>query len=261
MKGNAPTNNRHAWKGALQDKGSHIAEHRKKDLIIARGGSEGEASESFKGSLRNERREEKVVEATEEHEPLEALEAAEGPEVVEASEPAEMKKSNKNTILLLYPRHWHISRTYVSETYLFISTINQPNVITNIVFNLTSDASYISSEIFDIYHIFFVRKEKLSDRITALQQLVSPFGKYFCNLSQSYDGVCMTRTTHYIHDLALYDSAPTVIKRMVRIIADLPLAPPAGRRLCTHHHKKDGTANATEFMRTNLLASDRSLSA
>ncbi|KAK9087415.1 hypothetical protein Syun_029809 [Stephania yunnanensis] len=40
------------------DGGSHVAEHREKGLIIARGGTEGEASEFFEDLLGNEKREE-----------------------------------------------------------------------------------------------------------------------------------------------------------------------------------------------------------
>ncbi|KAK9167130.1 hypothetical protein Scep_002321 [Stephania cephalantha] len=47
-----------ARKGVLQDEGSHVAEHREMDLIIARGESEGEASESSEDSVGNEEREE-----------------------------------------------------------------------------------------------------------------------------------------------------------------------------------------------------------
>ncbi|KAK9166996.1 hypothetical protein Scep_002187 [Stephania cephalantha] len=66
------------------DDGSHVAEHREKDLMLARGGSEGEASESFDDSLGNEEREKvAMVKAIEGHEPHEALEAAEVGEGIE----------------------------------------------------------------------------------------------------------------------------------------------------------------------------------
>ncbi|KAK9100558.1 hypothetical protein Scep_023988 [Stephania cephalantha] len=44
-KGNAPATNRRDQKVVPQDEGSHVAEHREKDLIVAPGGTEGEASE------------------------------------------------------------------------------------------------------------------------------------------------------------------------------------------------------------------------
>ncbi|KAK9094401.1 hypothetical protein Scep_025870 [Stephania cephalantha] len=95
-----------ARKGVLEYEGSHIVEHRERDLMIAHGGSQGEASQSTEDSLRNEEREEvEVVEATEGHEPHEALEKAEvgeGVEVGVAPDPQQMKKSKKKTRLLLY---------------------------------------------------------------------------------------------------------------------------------------------------------------
>ncbi|KAK9111581.1 hypothetical protein Scep_019100 [Stephania cephalantha] len=54
MKVNAPATSTCARKGVLQDEGSHVAEHRERDLMIARGGSESEASESSEDSLGNE---------------------------------------------------------------------------------------------------------------------------------------------------------------------------------------------------------------
>ncbi|KAK9101251.1 hypothetical protein Scep_024681 [Stephania cephalantha] len=61
MKVNASATSTRALKGVLEDKGSHIAEHRESDLMIARGGSQGEASESSEDSLENEEREEDHV--------------------------------------------------------------------------------------------------------------------------------------------------------------------------------------------------------
>ncbi|KAK9094950.1 hypothetical protein Scep_026419 [Stephania cephalantha] len=75
FKVNAQATSTRARKGVLQDEGSHIVEHRELDLIIAHGGSQGEASESSDDSLGNEERGEDlwvviaVVEATEGHEP------------------------------------------------------------------------------------------------------------------------------------------------------------------------------------------------
>ncbi|KAK9169016.1 hypothetical protein Syun_001156 [Stephania yunnanensis] len=104
----------HACKGVVEDEGSHIAKHRERGLMIAQGGSQGEAFESSKDSLGNEEREEclscgvvvPVVEATEGHEPHEAVEEVEVREVVEVGvvpDPRQMKKSKKKTRLLLYP--------------------------------------------------------------------------------------------------------------------------------------------------------------
>ncbi|KAK9111600.1 hypothetical protein Scep_019119 [Stephania cephalantha] len=71
-----------------------------RDLMIARGGSQGEAFESSEDSLGNEEREEvPVVEATEGHKPHEAVEEV---EVGVAPDPQQMKKSKKKTRLLLY---------------------------------------------------------------------------------------------------------------------------------------------------------------
>ncbi|KAK9094575.1 hypothetical protein Scep_026044 [Stephania cephalantha] len=85
----------------LGDEGSNIAEHRERDLMIARGGSQGQAFESFEDSLGNEEREEvPVVEATEGHEPHEAAKEAEVGEVVKVAvvpNPQQMKKIKKKT--------------------------------------------------------------------------------------------------------------------------------------------------------------------
>ncbi|KAK9168844.1 hypothetical protein Syun_000984 [Stephania yunnanensis] len=89
---NAPATSKRAQKGVLEDEGSHIAEHWERDLMIARGGSQGEASQFSEDSLGNEEIEEvAMVEATEGHEPH------------EAPNPQQMKKSKKKTSLLLYP--------------------------------------------------------------------------------------------------------------------------------------------------------------
>ncbi|KAK9157832.1 hypothetical protein Scep_004406 [Stephania cephalantha] len=56
-KGKAPATSRHARKDVLQDEGYHVVEHREKDLLIARGGTEGDASESSNESIGNEERE------------------------------------------------------------------------------------------------------------------------------------------------------------------------------------------------------------
>ncbi|KAK9105133.1 hypothetical protein Scep_021977 [Stephania cephalantha] len=58
VKGNAPTTSKCALKGVLQDEGSHVIEHQERDLIIARGGIKGEASESSEDSLGNEKKDE-----------------------------------------------------------------------------------------------------------------------------------------------------------------------------------------------------------
>ncbi|KAK9132734.1 hypothetical protein Scep_012262 [Stephania cephalantha] len=57
MKVNALVMSTHALKGVLENEGSYIAEHRERDLMIAHGGSQGEASESSEDSLGNEERE------------------------------------------------------------------------------------------------------------------------------------------------------------------------------------------------------------
>ncbi|KAK9166968.1 hypothetical protein Scep_002159 [Stephania cephalantha] len=102
----APKASTRARKAVVEDEGSHIAEHQERDLMIARGGSQGEASESSEDSLGNEKKEEvPVVEATEGHEPHEAVEEAEVGEVVEVGvvpDPQQMKKSKKKTRRLLY---------------------------------------------------------------------------------------------------------------------------------------------------------------
>ncbi|KAK9121129.1 hypothetical protein Syun_018746 [Stephania yunnanensis] len=45
----------------MQDEDSNVAEHRERDLMIARGGSESEASESSEDSIGNEEREKCIV--------------------------------------------------------------------------------------------------------------------------------------------------------------------------------------------------------
>ncbi|KAK9140639.1 hypothetical protein Scep_010320 [Stephania cephalantha] len=53
MQANVPASSRRPRKGVLQDESSHVAEHRERDLTIARGESEGEAFESSDDSLGN----------------------------------------------------------------------------------------------------------------------------------------------------------------------------------------------------------------
>ncbi|KAK9148428.1 hypothetical protein Scep_007185 [Stephania cephalantha] len=57
----APEASTRSRKGVVEDEGSRTTEHRERDLMIARGGSQGEASEYSEVSLRNEEREEDHV--------------------------------------------------------------------------------------------------------------------------------------------------------------------------------------------------------
>ncbi|KAK9125018.1 hypothetical protein Scep_013864 [Stephania cephalantha] len=102
MKVNAPTTSTRARKGVLEDEGSHFAEHRERDLIIARVEVRVKLS-SLQRTHLGMKKEKKiiwvvvaVVEATEEHEPHEALEEAEVGERVKvgvAPDPQQIKES------------------------------------------------------------------------------------------------------------------------------------------------------------------------
>ncbi|KAK9094964.1 hypothetical protein Scep_026433 [Stephania cephalantha] len=98
-KGNALATSICAQKDALHDEGSYVAKLQEMDLIIARGGTKGEASESYEDSLGNDEREEVMWVRLA---VVEAPEAAEEQEAAEAPNPPEMKKSKK-ICLLLYP--------------------------------------------------------------------------------------------------------------------------------------------------------------